>query len=61
MRFFEDDKLPVDLARKEYSTSRYALCCLECGIESEFNPQEQGAIGKPLYVIALYACPGNRD
>jgi hypothetical protein len=61
MQFVEDDKLPADVVRKECSTSRHALCCLECGFESEFNPEEPGAIGKPLYALVLHDCPENRD
>ena len=43
--FIEDDKLPLDVVRKTYSDSRHALCCLECGFESSFDPRMQGAIG----------------
>ncbi len=38
VRFIEDDKLPTDVVRKEYSESRHALCCLSCGYESQFTP-----------------------
>lgn len=61
MRFVEDDKLPVDVVRKQYSDSRHALCCLECGFESDFDPQMPESIGKPLYALVLHGCPDNRD
>jgi hypothetical protein len=61
MRFVEDDKLPVDVVRKEYSDSKHALCCLECGFESDFDPKKPEAIGKPLYALVLHGCPDNRD
>lgn len=38
MRFIDDDKLPSDVLRKQYSEFRQALCCLNCGIEPEFEP-----------------------
>ncbi len=56
MRFIEDDKLPTDVVRKEYSESRHALCCLNCGLESEFTPQLPKSIGKPLYVLMVHDC-----
>jgi hypothetical protein len=59
MRFIEDDKLPTDVVRKEYSESRHALCCLNCGLESEFRPQLPGSIGKPLYDLMLHDCPSS--
>jgi hypothetical protein len=46
--FIEDDKLPDDVLRKKYSDDRHALCCLECGLESEFDPSIKGSIGRPL-------------
>jgi len=39
MQFIEDDKLPVDVVRKEYTESKHALCCLECGFEYPFDSQ----------------------
>lgn len=57
MQFIEDDKLPTDVVRKEYSESLHALCCLNCGFESEFAPQLPESIGKPLYVLMLHDCP----
>ncbi len=57
MRFIQDDKLPTDVVRKEYSESRHALCCLNCGFESEFAPHLPDSIGKPLYVLMVHNCP----
>ena len=57
MRFLEDEKLPTDVVRKEYSQSRHALCCLNCGFESEFAPHVPDSIGKPLYVRMAHDCP----
>ena len=59
MRFIEDDKLPIDVVRKEYSESRHALCCLNCGLESEFAPHLPDSIGKPLYVLMVHDCPSS--
>jgi hypothetical protein len=59
MRFIEDDKLPSDVIRKEYSESRHALCCLNCGFESEFAPHLPDSIGKPLYVLMVHDCPNS--
>ena len=56
MQFTEDDKLPVDVVRKEYSETEHALCCLECGFESPFDPRQPHAIGKPLCVLAMHNC-----
>jgi hypothetical protein len=42
---------------KEYSELRRALCCLSCGIESEFAPHLPDSIGKPLYVLMVHDCP----
>ena len=61
MRFVEADKLPVGVVRKEYTDSRHALCCLECGFESDFGPQKPESIGKHLYALVLHGCPDNRD
>lgn len=61
MRFMEDNKLPDDVVRKQYSDSRHALCCLECGFESAFDPQAPRSIGKPLYALVLHDCPDTRD
>jgi|HubBroStandDraft_4_1064222.scaffolds.fasta_scaffold100832_2 hypothetical protein len=60
MRFIEDDKLPSEVVRKEYSGSRHALCCLNCGFEWEFAPHLAGSIGKPLYVLMMHECPGSQ-
>jgi hypothetical protein len=54
--FIEDDKLPDDVLRKRYSETRHALCCLECGSESEFDPTLRGSIGRPLYVLLEHDC-----
>jgi hypothetical protein len=59
MRFIEDDKLPTDVVRKEYSESRHALCCLDSGFESEFAPHLPESIGKPLYVLMVHDCPSS--
>jgi hypothetical protein len=59
LRFIEDDKLPADGVRKEYSESRRALCCLNCGFESEFAPDLPDAIGKPQYVLMVRDCPSS--
>jgi hypothetical protein len=59
MRFIEDDELPIDVVRKEYSESRHALCCLNCGFESEFAPHLPESIGKPLYVLMVHDCPSS--
>jgi len=57
IRFIEGDKLPIDVVRKEYTESRHALCCLECGFESEFAAHLPDSIGKPLYALMLHDCP----
>jgi hypothetical protein len=59
MRFIEDDKLPADVVRKEYSESRHALCCLNCGFESEFAPHLPDSIGKLLYGLLAHDCPSS--
>jgi hypothetical protein len=59
MRFIEDDKLPIDVVRKEYSESRHALCCLNCGFESEFALHLPDSIGKPLYALMVHDCPSS--
>ena len=59
MQIIEDDKLPLDVVRKEYSDSEHALCCLECGFEFPFDPQQPRSIGKPLYVLAMHTCAGS--
>ncbi len=61
MQIIEDDKLPLDVVRKEYSDSKHALCCLECGFEFPFDPQQPGSIGKPLYVLAMHTCAGGEE
>jgi hypothetical protein len=55
--FIEDDKLPDDVVRKRYSETRHALCCLECGYETDFDPTVQGSIGRLLYVLLEHNCP----
>jgi hypothetical protein len=55
--FIEDDKLPDDVVRKRYSDRRHALCCLNCGLESEFDPTMKAAIGRPLYILKMHDCP----
>lgn len=57
--FIEDDKLPTDVVCKEYSESRHALCCLNCGFESEFAPHLADSIGRPLYVLMPHDCPNS--
>ena len=57
MRFIEDDKLPTDVVRKEYSELLHGLCCLNCGFESEFAPHLPDSIGKPLYVLMMHDYP----
>jgi hypothetical protein len=56
MQFIEDDKLPTDVVRIEYSDSRHALGCVECGLEVEFDPRIPGAIGKPLHILLIHEC-----
>jgi hypothetical protein len=56
MRMIEDDKLPVDVERKEYSESEHALRCAECGFESSFDPRDSQAIGKPLSLLLAHSC-----
>jgi len=59
--FIEDDKLPDDVLRKKYSEGRHALCCLECGLESEFDPSIKGSIGRPLHVLLQHSCKEKGD
>ena len=59
--FIEDSKLPDDVVRKHYSEGRRALCCLECGLEWEFDPRVPGAIGKTLYVLMEHRCKEKGD
>lgn len=55
--FIDDDKLPEDVVRKHYSESRDALCCLNCGLESDFDPRLlPKSIGKPLAVLVFHEC-----
>lgn len=61
MKLVEDDKLPEDVVRMEYSDSMHTLCCVECGVETPFNPRQPGSIGKPLYALLLHECPQGRD
>lgn len=56
MQIIEDDKLPLDVVCKEYSESEHALCCIECGFEYPFNPQQPHAIGRPLYLLVTHNC-----
>lgn len=55
--FIVDDKLPDDVVRKQYSDTRHALCCLECGFEATFDPSVHGSIGRPLYILLEHNCP----
>jgi hypothetical protein len=57
MQFVEDEKLPVDVVRKEYTESRHALCCLDCGLEAQFDPRDPRGIGKPLLNLLFHHCP----
>jgi hypothetical protein len=59
--FIEDDKLPLDAVRKRYSDTSHALCCLECGLESEFNPTVKDAIGRPLHILVMHSCKEDGD
>ena len=45
LRFIEDDKLPIDVVRKEYSESCHAFSCQNRGFESEFTPDLSDSIG----------------
>ena len=54
--FIEDDRLPLDVLRKNYSDSRHALCCLECGYEADFNPVLAESIGRPLALLLHHSC-----
>ena len=54
--FIEDDMLPLDVLRKGYSDSHHALCCLECGYEAEFDPSQEGLIGRPLALLLHHSC-----
>lgn len=59
--FIADEKLPDDVLRKEYSPSIHALCCLDCGFESTFNPNTREAIGPPLMALLYHDCPEDND
>jgi len=48
---------PRGSSAPRYSESRHALCCLNCGFESEFVPHLPDSIGKPLYVLMVHDCP----
>jgi hypothetical protein len=61
MQFVEDDKLPLDVVRKEYSKQEHALCCLDCGFEFPFDPQGAHAIGRPLYLLAMHTCAESEE
>jgi len=56
MHFIEDEKLPLDVVRKEYSESRHALCCIECGFEYSFDPRQPDSIGRPLCLLVMHKC-----
>lgn len=56
MQFIEDEKLPTDVVRKEYSDSRHALCCLECGLEAQCDPRNPDPIGRPLLMLLIHPC-----
>jgi hypothetical protein len=49
--FITDDKLPDDVLRRQYSETKHAFCCLNCGLECGFDPTQRGSIGKPLWVL----------
>jgi hypothetical protein len=59
--FVEDDKLPEDVVRKAYAANRHALCCLDCGFESSFDPLRPGSIGPPLLALLKHDCLNNGD
>jgi hypothetical protein len=59
--FITDEKLPDDVVRKRYSDTRDALCCLDCGLEWDFDPTAKDAIGRPLYVLLMHNCPVDGD
>jgi hypothetical protein len=59
--FIEDEKLPLDVIRKSYSDSQHALCCLECGLESNFDPTVAGSIGRPLAVLLNHDCEADHS
>jgi hypothetical protein len=61
MQFIQDDKLPVDVVRKEYNGTRHALCCLACGMESSFDPRDPRAIGRPLLALLIHKCQDDGD
>ena len=61
LMFVEDAKLPQDVARKKYSDTRDALCCLNCGFEWDFDPTVQDSIGRPLYVLVMHNCKVDGD
>jgi hypothetical protein len=54
--FITDDKLPDDVVRKQYTETRHALCCLNCGFEHGFDPTQRGSIGKPLWALLEHEC-----
>jgi hypothetical protein len=59
--FIDDDKLPLDVGRKEYAETRHALCCLECGFEASFDPTVEGSIGSPLLALVNHECKEDGD
>ncbi len=59
--FMDDDKLPLDVGRKEYAETRHALCCLECGFEASFDPRVEGSIGSPLLALVNHECKEDGD
>jgi hypothetical protein len=54
--FIDDNKLPLDVLRKNYSDSHHAPCCLECGYEADFNPSRAGSVGQPLALLLHHSC-----
>ena len=54
--FIEDENLPLDVLRKFYDDFKHALCCLECGLESIFDPTLSGSIGRPLAILLRHHC-----
>ena len=59
--FVEDARLPQDVVRKQYSDTRDALCCLNCGFDWDFDPTVQDSIGRPLYVLVMHDCKVDGD
>ncbi|MGC2619074.1 MAG: hypothetical protein WA414_08555, partial [Acidobacteriaceae bacterium] len=56
MQIIEDVKLPTDEVRKEFCDSHHALCCLDCGWESQIDPRNPNDIGRPLLMFLIHPC-----